>query len=165
MAKKKAKWLEGNTLSIVEAMVAALTAEEVTEVQTTKALKGAEELKERFALESSDPTVESILAKASAAVINANELIDQAGALYKADVDAAGDNEEDVDSESEEIPAPVKEKKSKKAKKSEKVEDAVEVDYASMSKKALRELAKENGLKVNKKMEKEEIIEILESAK
>lgn len=173
MAKKKAKWLEGSNLSILEAIKAALTAEEVTEKEITKAVKGVEELSERAAVDEAEPTVMGLLAKASSYSVKANELIDEAGALYQADLEAAGiaadttdeDAEEDTDKEESKS-----KKKSKKAKKTEKVEESDDPDgedhddLQGLSKKALRELAKEKGIKTNKKMEKDEIIALIKEA-
>jgi hypothetical protein len=162
---KKAKWLEGTTLSIASAIVAALSAEEVTEKEIQKALKGAQEIEERVALDEAEPTVLSLLAGASAAIMKANEAIDQAGGLYQSDLEAAGVNESsEEDEDSEEDEAPVKEEK--KPKRKGKNEDKEpKVDFESMSKKALRTYAKEAGIKTNKKMEKEDLIEAIKAAK
>ena len=163
---KKAKWLEGSTLSIAEAIVAALTAEEVTEKEITKALKGAQEIQERVALDEAEPTVQGILAKVVGLGENVANMANAANDLYKADLEAAGESVDPVDEEdSEEGEAPRVEKKKSKKDKKDKAAEVEEIDYESMSKKALRLAAKEAGVKVNKKMEKEELIEALKSAK
>jgi hypothetical protein len=162
---KKAKWLEGSLLSIADAIVAALSAEEVTEKEIQKALKGAQEIEERAALDEAEPTVSSLLGNVVGLAESIINKAQSANDLYASDLEAAGVNESsEEDEDSEEDEAPVKEEKKSK-KKGKKEDKEPEVDFESMSKKALRTYAKEAGIKTNKKMEKEDLIEAIKAAK
>ena len=171
MAKKKAKWLEESTLSIAEAIVAALSTEEVTDKEITKALKGAQEIQERSITDEAEPTVTTLISKVQELAAQIDNIAGQAATVYQADLEAAGAAEptatDSVDEDNEDEVAPTADKKKKKKKKADKapVEDSEgedsEVDYEALSKKALRDLAKEDGIKTNKKMDKDELISLL----
>ena len=166
MAKKKAKWLEGSTLSIANAVVVALSGEEVTEKEITKALRGVEEIGERAAAEEANPTVSGLLGNVVGLAESIVNMANSANDLYTADLEAAGVEtpEDEDDSEEDDVKETAPKEKKKKSKKVDKKEaDNDEVDYESMSKKALRLAAKEAGIKTNKKMEKEELIEAIKN--
>jgi hypothetical protein len=165
----KAKWLEGSSLAIATAIVESLSQEEVTEKEIKKALKGAEELKERAALDEAEPTVQGLLSKVIGLGESIVNITNSANELYVADLEAAGvndskeDSEENPNEDEAAIDETPKEEK-KKNKKSKKADKEAEVDYSTMSKKALKVAAKEAGIKVSKKMEKEDLIEALQAA-
>lgn len=158
----KAKWLvEGSNLDLINVIVKGI-AEGAADKDVAKVAKAAAELQERFEAEQAEPSVMGILAHVSKALVDLNGKVDQAGALYLADIEAAGQVTE-ADAE-EETPAPRKEKKTKKSKKT-KNEDAAEVKtLTDMSKKELVAYAKELGIKVSKKMSPEDVIAAIENA-
>ena len=153
MAKKKAKWLEGSTVEVLAAIAAALGVEEVTDKEITKAQKGIAELQERFAVEEEEPSVLGILAKASEALTEVNGLLDQAGGIYQEEVEAEEEDDDDVEEvEAEEVD------------EDDDEEDDDEDDLESMSKKDLKALAKEKGIKVSKKDDKASLIKKIQDA-
>ena len=149
MAKKKAKWLEGSTVEVLAAIAAALGVEEVTDKEITKAQKGIAELQERFAVEEEEPSVLGILAKASEALTEVNGLLDQAGGIYQEEVEVEEEEDDDVEEVDED---------------DDEDDDDEEDDLESMSKKDLKALAKEKGIKVSKKDDKASLIKKIQDA-
>lgn len=159
MAKKKAKWLDESSTPELLVMLKEILAED--EVDNAKAQKIVAELIERAPSEDVEVTVEGAIAGLQAAFETGLSLIQEA---YSSEVEAMD--------EAEEVEEEVVEEKAKKSKKSKKKEAEVEAeedeedeesDYEDMSKKALKNLCREQGLKVTKSMQKADFIKLLEA--
>lgn len=192
MAKGKAKWLEeANNKELIVIVQSALNSGDEKEVK--KALKAIVELDERTPDTDGQITVEEALESLEMAVgtvkaayqaeIDAVEDEDVVDADFEeVDEDEAEEDENDLESLSKkELAAMAKDLGIKGAKKKDKdelialikeaqgEEDEEEEeedetpDYSEMTKKDLIALAKERGIKVNKKMKPAEIIELLEA--
>lgn len=192
MAKGKAKWLEeANNKELIVIVQSALNSGDEKEVK--KALKAIVELDERTPDTDGQITVEEALESLEMAVGTVKaayqaeiDAVEDEGVVdadfEEVDEDEAEEDENDLESLSKkELAAMAKDLGIKGAKKKDKdelialikeaqgEEDEEEEeedetpDYSEMTKKDLIALAKERGIKVNKKMKPAEIIELLEA--
>lgn len=180
MAKAKAKYLEGTTLSLITLLEGIVNNPEAGDKDNAKVPKIVEELKERFNEELAVPSVNGLLAQVCKLTEEIMAITNQVTELYDSEVQAATLPVEEVKDEpagedKEDEPKKGKKKKSKKVKEvepeeddSEDSEDAAEddgddsdVDLEAMTKKELRAYMKELGYKVDKKASKEEMLEML----
>lgn len=181
---KKAKWLEqASEFELLNMLSEVLNSDEIDD---KKAQKIVAELIERTPEDSEELGVEEALVGLEQAMATGIALVQKA---YKTELEAVDgvedtddeDVEEDEVEEEEEVKPSKKSKKGKKEKKAKKdkkskkvkkeVEEVEEVEededeaegYEAMSQKALKNLCRERGLKVNKSMKKADFIKALEA--
>lgn len=147
---KKAKWLEeGTNLDLVNVIVDALAAWSNGEDKNmVKAVKAASELQERLEVEEATPSVEGLVNKIKDLAAQIDSVSNEVVATYIEEVEASTDViEEDQDEDDQED--------------IEEDQDDEDLDLTTLSKKALKDLCKEAGIKVKKGTSKEEMIEAL----
>ena len=148
---KKAKWLEeGTNLDLVNVIVDALAAWSNGEDKNmVKAVKAASELQERLEVEEATPSVEGLVNKIKDLAAQIDSVSNEVVATYIEEVEASTDViEEDQDEDDQEAIE-------------EDQDDDEDLDLTTLSKKALKDLCKEAGIKVKKGTSKEEMIEAL----
>lgn len=189
MAKTKAKWLTESTNKELLEILKEILTESPEDKELIKAQKIVAELTERLPEEDQELTVVEAIAALQDSVLSGIETIK---AAYSSEIEALGDSddedddeddEEDEDEEEEEeevkpkkskkakAEAPEKSKKSKKSKKVEEPEEEdededdedEEEDYTTLSLKALKTECRNRGIKVNKSMQKSDLIKLLEA--
>lgn len=148
---KKAKWLEESTnLDLINVIVNTLAAEEVTEKAMTKAVKAASELQERFEVEEATPSVEGLVNKIKELAAQIDTVSTEVAVIYSEEVAASAEEVEEVEEDQDDLEDDVEDEESDE-----------DIDLTTLSKKALKDLCKEAGIKVKKGTSKEEMIEAL----
>lgn len=148
---KKAKWLEESTnLDLINVIVNTLAAEEIAEKAMTKAVKAASELQERFEAEEATPSVEGLVNKIKELAAQIDTVSTEVSVIYSEEVAASAEEVEEVEEDQDDLEDDVEDEESDE-----------DIDLTTLSKKALKDLCKEAGIKVKKGTSKEEMIEAL----